>query len=40
MAEKKQIELKEFIATVNKKNKSHNGKAIQFALCTRNANTS
>jgi hypothetical protein len=32
MAEKKQIELKEFIATVNKKNKSHNGKAIQFAF--------
>lgn len=32
MAEKKTVDLKEFIENVNKKNKDHNGKAIRFAF--------
>ena len=32
MAEKKTVELKDFIENVNKKNKDHNGKAIRFAF--------
>jgi len=35
MTEKKQVELKDFIASVNKKNKNHNGKAIQFAFVNK-----
>jgi hypothetical protein len=35
MAEKKLTDLKEFIASVNKKNKNHNGKAIQFAFVNK-----
>jgi hypothetical protein len=35
MAEKKLTDLKEFIDTVNKKNKKHNGKAIQFAFVNK-----
>jgi hypothetical protein len=35
MAEKKQVELKDFMASVNKKNKHHNGKAIQFAFVNK-----
>jgi hypothetical protein len=32
MAEKKLTDLTEFIDSVNKKNKNHNGKKIQFAF--------
>jgi len=32
---KKMIDLKEFIASVNKKNKKHNGKKIQFAFVNK-----
>jgi hypothetical protein len=35
MAEKKQVELKDFIASVNKKNLKHNGLAIQFAFVNK-----
>jgi hypothetical protein len=35
MAEKKLGELKEFIDSVNKKNKKHNGKNIQFAFVNK-----
>jgi hypothetical protein len=35
MAEKKPVELKDFIASVNKKNLNHNGKAIQFAFVNK-----
>jgi hypothetical protein len=35
MAEKKPVELKDFIASVNKKNTNHNGKAIQFAFVNK-----
>jgi len=33
--EKKMVDLKQFIETVNKKNKDHNGKNIQFAFVHR-----
>ena len=35
MAEKTMIDLKEFIDSVNKKNKDHNGKKIRFAFVKR-----
>ena len=35
MAEKKLTDLKEFIESVNKKNKKHNGKVIQFAFVNK-----
>lgn len=35
MAEKKLTDLKEFIASVNKKNKLKNGKNIQFAFVNK-----
>jgi hypothetical protein len=35
MAEKKLTDLKEFIASVNKKNKNQNGKKIQFAFVNK-----
>jgi hypothetical protein len=35
MAEKKMIDLKEFIENVNKKNRDHNGKRIRFAFVKR-----
>jgi hypothetical protein len=35
MAEKKQVDFKDFMASVNKKNKNHNGKAIQFAFVNK-----
>ena len=33
--EKKLTDVNEFIASVNKKNKNHNGKAIQFAFVNK-----
>jgi hypothetical protein len=35
MTTKKLTDLKEFIESVNKKNKHHNGKAIQFAFVNK-----
>ena len=35
MTEKKMTDLKEFIETVNKKNKKHSGKNIQFAFVNK-----
>ena len=35
MAEKKLPDVKEFIASVNKKNKKHNGKRIVFAFVNK-----
>jgi hypothetical protein len=35
MVEKKQVDFKDFAASVNKKNKNHNGKAIQFAFVNK-----
>jgi len=35
MAEKKLTDLKEFIDSVNKKNKNHNGKKIRFAFVNK-----
>jgi len=35
MAEKKLTDVKAFIASVNKKNKNHNGKVIQFAFVNK-----
>ena len=35
MTVKKNLDLKEFIASVNKKNKKHNGKKIQFAFVNK-----
>ena len=35
MGEKKQVDLKDFMASVNKKNKHHSGKAIQFAFVNK-----
>jgi hypothetical protein len=35
MAEKKQVSFQEFKDSVNKKNKLHNGKAIQFAFVNK-----
>jgi hypothetical protein len=35
MAEKKLTDLKEFIESVNKKNKNQNGKKIQFAFVNK-----
>ncbi len=35
MAEKKLTDVKEFIESVNKKNKDHNGKQTQFAFVNK-----
>ncbi len=35
MTEKKLTDVKEFIESVNKKNKKHNGKATQFAFVNK-----
>jgi hypothetical protein len=35
MGEKKQVSLKDFMASVNKKQTHHNGKAIQFAFVNK-----
>ncbi len=40
MAEKKLTNTKEFIASINKKNKEHNGKAIQFAFVNKKRRSS